>query len=260
MLKRFNDYIKESAYIDEFTIMYNKAPDELKDLINQTKNIEQNPIWHPEGNVYIHTKLVTNRLANCYNDIDLILSGIFHDLGKIEKTKFDEDKQSYTAYDHELSSYDILDDFKDWIEDMGGNFKKIKFIVLNHMRYKFLDEMRIREQIKFMNDPYFSDVEKFSTADYGGDGLECEPIPDNKEIKDKIKDFLKEEEENRIISSKFNGRMIMDEYPELKGKDLGNAINGFKNQSDDFRWYALNTDKEQIMKDFDIFINNKINV
>ena len=45
----------------------------------------------------------------------------------------------------------------------------------------------------------------------------------------------------------------MDLYPNLKGKDLGNAINGFKNQSDDFTWYGLNTPKDQILMDFDKF-------
>jgi HD domain-containing protein len=256
MVKKYNEYINESVYKDEFLVLYNKSPENLKDLIDQTKNVEQNPYWHPEGVVFIHTRLVTNRLSNCYNDIDQNLSGLFHDLGKIEKTKYDEDKETYTAHQHELSSVDIIDNFKDWIKEMGGNVDKIKYIVSNHMRYKYLNEMRIREQIRFMDDKYFSELEKFSTADYGGDGLDCKPIPDNKEIVDKINVFLKEEEENKIISSKFNGKMVMDKYPELKGKELGLALNGFKKKFDDFKWYALNTPSKDIMNDFDKFITN----
>lgn len=261
MLKKFNDYINENVYKDEFKILYDKSPEKLKGLIEQTKNIKQDKVWHPEGDVYKHIRLVTNRLANCYNDIDLTLSGFFHDLGKIDKTKFDKDKQSYTSYEHELSSYDILYQFKDWIENMGGNFDKIQYIVLNHMRYKFLSDMRINEQIKFMNEPYFSDLEKFSTADYGGIDLNCKSIPDNKEIMNKINNYLKIKEENKVISSKFNGNIIMNKYPNLKGKRLGDVINGFKNTYDDFRKYALNASSQQIMSDFDSFIiNNNINI
>lgn len=257
MVKKYNEYINESIYKDEFSILYNKAPQKLKDLIDLTETIEQNPKWHSEDNVYIHTRLVTNRLSNCYNDNDLNLSGLFHDLGKIEKTKYDIEKETFTAHEHELSSVDIVNDFKDWIKEMGGNIDKIKYIVANHMRYKFLDEMRIREQIRFMGDDYFTDLEKFSTADYGGTELDCKPIPVNKDIKDKINIFLKKEEENKIISSKFNGRMVMDKYPELKDKELGDVLNGFKNEFDDFKRYVLNTSTEDIMNDFDNFINKK---
>jgi hypothetical protein len=43
----------------------------------------------------------------------------------------------------------------------------------------------------------------------------------------------------------------MDIYPELKGKELGDAINGFKKYiGDDFELYALTTNKEDILNDF----------
>lgn len=258
MIKDYNTYINENTYKDYFLILYNKAPQELKNLVDKTKEIEQNPFWHSEGNVYIHTRLVTNRLYNCYNNINLNLSGFFHDLGKIDKTKFDEDKQSYTAYEHELASVDIVERFRYWIKDMGGNVDKVKYIVANHMRIKFLSEMRINEQINFMNNPYFDDVQKFSTADYGGKGLECKPIPDNKEIIDKINKKIEKEKEDKIISSKFNGRIIMDKYPELKGKELGDAIGDFKSKYDDFRTFALNTTSEEILMEFDDYYQSII--
>jgi len=51
--------------------------------------------------------------------------------------------------------------------------------------------------------------------------------------------------------------MIMDKYPQLRGKDLGDAIYKFKNNFGDFEEYALSSSSDKIMGDFDVFIKNK---
>lgn len=60
-------------------------------LLNNLKDAEQDNIWHSEGNVYIHTQMVLNSLYDIiYSENDLsisdkkilILSAIFHDIGK----------------------------------------------------------------------------------------------------------------------------------------------------------------------------------
>lgn len=256
-IKKYNNFINESSYINEFKILYDNAPDKLKDIVDATKLIEQNPIWHPEGNVYNHTKIVTNRLHNKYNDINITLSGFFHDLGKIGTTKWDKDKKTWTAHGHEIESVDIIEKYKDWILKMGGNIKIIEFIVNNHMRIKYLDEFRLQEKIKFLNEPFFEYVRKFTSADYGGTDLNCEPLLDLSSLEKEISEYNKREEERKIISSKFNGKMVMDKYPELKGKELGDILGKFKEDFDDFSWYVLNTPTYDIMKRFDEFYNKK---
>ena len=249
-IKKYNSFINENSYIDEFKLLYDSAPQDLKDIVDATKNIEQSKEWHPEGDVYVHTRLVTNRLQNCYNDINLSLAGFFHDLGKVTSTDWNEEKQSWTAHGHEDDSSDIVDKYEDWILALGGDIEIIKFIVENHMRIKYLDEFRLQQKISFLNEPLFDYVLKFTTADYGGTELECQPLMDISEIEKEISKYNEREEENKIISSKFNGKILMDLYPELKGKTLGDAISGFKKQFDDFTVYALSMNKEQILKDF----------
>ena len=56
-----------------FNELYKNAPLKLKFLIDQTKKVEQNLIWHPENFVYNHTKIVTDRLNKKYNDTNLTL-------------------------------------------------------------------------------------------------------------------------------------------------------------------------------------------
>ena len=256
MIKRFNNFVLEKAYKDEFLRLYELAPEGLKKEIEKTKEALQNKQWHPEGDTFVHTRLVTNRLANCYNDINLNLAGLFHDLGKFQTTYFDEKKQDWTAPGHEEVSLEILKRYSNWIKEMGGDVDIIYYIIDNHMRYKYLDEMRLSEQIKLFEHPYFEYLKKFSTADYGGIGLVCKDIPSHKDILDKIRKHKKREKEDKIIASKFNGRIIMDKYPELRGPALGKAINDFKNSFDDFRKFALENSSEKIMKKFDNFINN----
>ena len=254
-IKKYNNFINESSYIDEFNILYDKAPQDLKDIVDATKNIEQSKEWHPEGDVYTHTRLVTNRLHNCYNDINLSVAGFLHDLGKVNATVWDDEKESWTAHGHEDESSSIVQSYDKWVRSLGADPKIVDFIVKNHMRIKYLDEFRLQQKIAFLKEPLFDYVHKFSTADYGGTELECKPLMDLSVIEQEISDYIIREEKNKIISSKFNGKILMNLYPELKGKKLGDAISGFKKQFDNFTEYALSADKDQILKDFELFYN-----
>jgi predicted nucleotidyltransferase len=259
MITKFKQYINENVFTDEFKRLYNLAPESLKEEVDKTKTIEQNPFWHSEIYVYVHIQLVTNRLFNCYHDINLTLAGFFHDLGKTYTTIFNPKKDSWSSPGHEESTIKIIDKYQDWIKQQGGDIELIKYIVINHMRYKELDKMRTAEQVRFMSEEYFPYVQKFSTADHGGNDLICEPIEKHTEILKKIEQFKIREEKNKIISSKFNGGIVMNKYPYLKGSLLGSTLNDFKRSFDNFDEYALSNSSEQIMKDFDNFFLNKYN-
>ena len=256
MIIKYFNFLKENAFMDKFKMLYSVAPEGLKKEIDKTKEIQQNIEWHPEKYVYDHIRYVTNRLHNCYGDINLTLSGFFHDLGKIQTTVFNTEKNTWTAYDHENSSVVTLHKYRDWVIGQGGDFIIIEYVVQNHMRYKYLEDMKLQEQTKMITHPFFSYLQKFSTADYGGDGLNCHPIKDISHIYDKINKIEREKKLSKIINSKFNGRMVMDRYPDIKGPDLGITLTKFKSTFNDFNDYILNTDSEQIMKDFDNFIKN----
>ena len=75
--------------------------DELADSyswIADMKGVEQDPIWHAEGNVFIHTKMVTEELVKLSNfqsfseqEKHIILSSaLFHDIEKRSTTTHEE--------------------------------------------------------------------------------------------------------------------------------------------------------------------------
>ncbi|KAJ50782.1 putative nucleotidyltransferase with HDIG domain [Clostridium tetanomorphum] len=67
-------------------------------IIYELKNIEQNPKYHEEGNVYIHTKRVCQQVINlpqweklnCVDKVTLYLAAFFHDIGKLICTKTED--------------------------------------------------------------------------------------------------------------------------------------------------------------------------
>jgi hypothetical protein len=74
---------------------------------------------------------------------------------------------------------------------------------------------------------------------------------------EKLEHFKKIDNENQEISQKFNGHLIMKEYPNLKGKELGYIMDDFKKQFVDFREIALSNTSESIMNIFKDYIKNK---
>jgi len=52
------------------------------------------------------------------------------------------------------------------------------------------------------------------------------------------------------IKSKFNGKLVMDNFPNLKGKELGDAMSSFKESFEDWEKYALSHTSEEIMNKF----------
>lgn len=76
---------------------FQKIADEFQ-VINNLKEIPQNPKYHGEGNVYIHTKNVCYELINLKEwkglsdsqKVILYLAALFHDIGKISCTKIEE--------------------------------------------------------------------------------------------------------------------------------------------------------------------------
>jgi hypothetical protein len=243
------------SYFDIFTYLYDKAPNKLKAVVDSTEFAQQDKFWHSEGHTLTHIKLVTNRLHNSYNDINLDLSGFFHDLGKAETTKWDISKQTWTAPGHEDVSSKFVIEYKDWIIQMGGDVDIILYVVQNHMKIKFLNEIRLPNKIIFIDHPNFDYLLKFNSADFGGCSLNTKELMDTTNIKKQIDDYKKTIEENKIIASRFNGNMIMAKYPNLTGVELGNTISNFKkyiSDTMDFRKYVLSN--VDVMQEFDKFM------
>jgi len=101
---------KPSVYFREL-----KRMDHLKEFfpeLEATIGVEQNPKFHPEGDVFEHTMLVLDAAAELRGrsewQLGFMLSALMHDLGKVIATQVQEDGR-ITAYGHEVLGLDFVE-------------------------------------------------------------------------------------------------------------------------------------------------------
>src|ERR1019366_2383608 len=153
-----------------FEYLLSLCPEPLFKRIDALKGVDQRKDHHPEGNVFNHTKIVVTRLSK-YQDINLSLAGLFHDIGKDVTTK--PGKNGYLqAIGHEdVSAQLVLDHghellmeelFKvEMLWDPGTVYQ----IVKNHMRIKLFDEMKLSKQMEMRRLASFGLLQLFTIAD-----------------------------------------------------------------------------------------------
>ncbi len=104
---------------------------EVEDLIN----IKQDPVYHPEGDVYIHTMQVLDRCAK-YRDVvsdaySFMLLGLTHDFGKTITSE--EIDGRIHAYNHEIDGVPLVETFLKRISNRKDVIKYVKNMVTMHM-------------------------------------------------------------------------------------------------------------------------------
>ena len=105
---------------------------ELKSLIG----LEQDPVYHPEGDVWIHTMEVIDRAAQ-YRDkasdsFNYMLLALTHDLGKIVTTA--EKNGRIHAYEHETEGMPLVEDFVSRITNEKDVLEYVRNMVPLHMK------------------------------------------------------------------------------------------------------------------------------
>lgn len=105
---------------------------ELQKLIN----LPQNPAFHPEGDVWVHTMQVLDRAVSFRDRVSrpfsFMMSALCHDLGKIEATK--EIDGVIHAYGHESLGMPVV---KDFLNRITGDKSVINYVLnmsLYHMK------------------------------------------------------------------------------------------------------------------------------
>lgn len=102
-------------------------------------SLPQNPEWHPEGDVWVHTKRVVDAMAQIIRReklleeqaIRLMFAALAHDLGKGNTTIEKEGK--YVSYDHEKTGVEITKTFLEKLTNQTAWIKKILPLVAEHM-------------------------------------------------------------------------------------------------------------------------------
>ena len=150
-----------------FDELYSRLPEQLR---NAMKECEQDPVWHPEGNAEIHTRLVFEYCQKNFKDVDLLVTAIFHDIAKpITRRDYMRDgKLKISNIGHEVQSIPYLDKYLHLYKDVCKDEEKIRYICKNHLRahmYKTKKMTKPAKRQELENNKYFDLLMQFEEAD-----------------------------------------------------------------------------------------------
>lgn len=162
-LKFFGDSNCRYKTFDEIV---KNLPKEMHNLLMNLKTLRERPDYHPEENVYEHIKIVTERLLQT-DDPDLVMTAIFHDIGKLVKNIGIGPSGWPTAPAHPLYAGDMVDTHRDWIWWFGANPDNVKWLCLNHMKFKEYSKMSKKNATRkeLASSPLFNKLALFNSAD-----------------------------------------------------------------------------------------------
>ena len=208
---------------------------ELEQLIG----LEQNPKFHPEGDVWTHTMMVLDRSAHfksCVSDpYAFMLLALTHDFGKITATEFVNG--AIHAYGHELQGAEIAERFLDRV-CQGSDIKRyIGNMLPNHMRPNKIAEARsaVKKTNRMFDDAiapidliYFAICDKPKLLHLDAHSLSMasnEPHEslDNVSRKSELYTYeekLKEKERIKFLFERLDLYRDMMSRPYVTGKDL----------------------------------------
>lgn len=148
---------RPSIYIKEI-LLNNNYNFELKEKLLKLEKIEQNPKYHPEGNVLNHVMLVLDNAAKVKQSssdrLAFMWAALLHDIGKLTTTKVR--KGRITSYNHDVEGEKISKQILDKLTDDKDLKYKVSKLVRYHMQPLFFDK----------NLPFFSCEDMLSEVDY----------------------------------------------------------------------------------------------
>ncbi|HAX18284.1 MAG TPA: hypothetical protein DCY00_06790 [Actinobacteria bacterium] len=147
----------------------------------EKNNIQDKKDKHPEISVFNHSLQVFYLLSKRTNDIDLMIAGLFHDIGK-----------NISTIDHDKIGHELLRDFYP---------EKVAWLIKNHIRiiYYHNGEMKKKKRDELESHPYFGLLKILRECDSEGRKPD---FPINYDVKEIISILEK------AIEKRFNYKII----------------------------------------------------
>lgn len=204
----------------------------------------QDPGWHPEGDVWVHTLMVVDEAAKIAEQkglseedtLVLLLSTLCHDLGKPGTTK--KIKGRWRAHEHEAAGEEPTDTFLKAIGIEKKIRQKVKNLVVHHLKPATFYESEVKRGQVITDGALKSLVEKLSPAtieqladvtdaDILGRGPFSNPDyskePPGEWLVGRWKDLTKREgkRKNKPV---IQGRDLTETYGYKGGPDIGRIL------------------------------------
>ena len=135
--------------LDQSGLLQNILPE-----ISRTHGCEQPPQFHPEGDVYVHTRLMLSLLPADVSPL-LALSVLLHDIGKPGTYSFDEIDQRIRFNGHDQKGAEMAIEIMTRLRFSNEEIDTVVEAIRNHMVFKDTPNMRPAKLRRFMGRPNF---------------------------------------------------------------------------------------------------------
>lgn len=125
-----------------------------------TKGVQQPPEYHPEGDVYVHTRLLLQLLKA--PSTTLALAGLLHDIGKPPTFKV---RERIRFDGHDQVGAEMAERICRRLRFSNEDTEKIVSSVGNHMRFKDVQRMRVSTLKRMLRQPNFDEELALHRAD-----------------------------------------------------------------------------------------------
>ncbi len=151
------------------------------------RGVQQPEKFHPEGDVFEHTRLLFENLRPPVSSI-LAFSVLFHDIGK-PKT-FAVRKGRLTFYEHSEEGAKMASDIMKRLRFSNEEIDGVYECVANHMKFMDVKKMRAGKLKRFISRPYFNEEMELHRVDCAA----SHGMLDNYYfLQDKLKEYANEE-------------------------------------------------------------------
>ncbi|MDP9291789.1 MAG: CCA tRNA nucleotidyltransferase, partial [Verrucomicrobiota bacterium] len=130
--------------------------DEILPEMTALKGCEQPPAFHPEGDVFVHTRKMIELLP-AEASLPLVFAVLFHDIGKPATYVYDEKDQRIRFSGHDKVGAQMTESIMKRLRFSGDEIRATVEAVESHMIFKDVQNMRVARLKRFMAREHFDD-------------------------------------------------------------------------------------------------------
>ena len=125
---------------------------------------EQPPQWHPEGDVYTHTRIMFDMLDD-NPSAELALAVLLHDIGKPATYSYDQAEDRIRFNGHDRIGAEMADTILHRLKYSNHTIDEVCAMVANHMNFMNVQMMRTAKVKRFMARPTYEDEMELHRVD-----------------------------------------------------------------------------------------------
>jgi poly(A) polymerase len=137
--------------LDESGLLHEILPE-----MEALKGCEQPPQFHPEGDVWVHTRIMLGLLPEQVS-VPLVFSVLLHDIGKPATYSYDEKDQRIRFSGHDKLGAEMTEQIMSRLRFSRKEIDATVAAVARHMIFKDVPDMRVSKLKRFMASEHFED-------------------------------------------------------------------------------------------------------